>query len=185
MLLSFLTWYCGGSIAWRKRRIQTEVSHLAKELADAKQALIDEIVIHERVVQDLKQSNAELRKSQERTALMLRSVQMASGSLELNQVLERIAEMLASATGMNYCGIYLMDEERNILMRHAGTSSLTNSQPELIKNLQIDPDSFHLFKKHWKARNRSFARMPGQTRASTMRYSRRWIYAPCWWYPSV
>ena len=46
------------------------------------------------MVEDLKQSNAELRKSQERTDLMLRSVQMASGSLELNVVLERIAEML-------------------------------------------------------------------------------------------
>jgi signal transduction histidine kinase len=127
-----------------KDESETEVSHLAKELADAKQALIDEIVIHERVVQDLKQSNADLRKSQERTALMLRSVQMASGSLELNQVLERIAEMLASATGMNHCGIYLMDEERNILMRHAGTSSLTNSQAELTRNLQIDPTQFPL-----------------------------------------
>ena len=99
----------------------TESLRLAKELAQAKQALIDEIVIHERVVEDLKQSNAELRKSQERTDLMLRSVQMASGSLELNLVMERIAETLAFATGMPHCGIYLLDDEKNILVRHAGT----------------------------------------------------------------
>src|SRR5512136_2191525 len=83
----------------------------AKELAGARQALMDEIAIHERVVEDLKRSNAELRKSQKRTDLMLRSVQMAGGSLELNQVLERIAEMLAAATGLQYCGIYIMEDE--------------------------------------------------------------------------
>ena len=122
-----------------KEESETEIQRLAKELAQAKQALIDEIVIHERVVEDLKQSNTELRKSQERTDLMLRSVQMASGSLELNQVLERIAEMLAIATGMPHCGIYLMDDEKNILVRHAGTSSLSSPQLALTKHLQIDP----------------------------------------------
>jgi signal transduction histidine kinase len=121
-----------------------QARQLAKELAKSKQALIDEIVIHERVVEDLKQSNAELRRSQERTALMLRSVQMAAGSLELSQVLERIAEMLAAATGMPQCGIYLMDEETNILVRHAGTSRLSKPQLAMIKKLQIDPTNFPL-----------------------------------------
>jgi signal transduction histidine kinase len=123
---------------------ETEAQRLSKELAQAKQVLIDEIVIHERVVEDLKQSNAELRKSQERTDLILRSVQMASGSLELDQVLERIAEMLAAATGMPHCGIYLMDDEKKILVCHAGTSGLSNSQLALTKHLQIDPAQFPL-----------------------------------------
>jgi signal transduction histidine kinase len=123
---------------------EAEIQRLSKELAQAKQVLIDEIVIHERVVGDLKQLNAELRKSQERTDLMLRSVQMASGSLELNQVLERIAEMLAAATGMPHCGIYLLDEERNILVRRTGTSSLSDAQITLTKNLQINPGQFPL-----------------------------------------
>jgi signal transduction histidine kinase len=127
-----------------KEESGTEVQRLAKELARAKQVLIDEIVIHERVVQDLKRSNIELRKSQERTDLMLRSVQMAGGSLELNLVLERIAEMLAVATGMPHCGIYLMDDETNILVRHAGTKSLSSSQLALTKHLQIDPAHFPL-----------------------------------------
>ena len=121
-----------------------EMQRLATELAKAKQALIDEIVIHERVVEDLRQSNAELRKSQERTDLMLRSVQMASGSLELDLVVERIAETLAYATGMPHCGIYLMDDEKNILIRHAGTKSLNSSQMELLKHLQIPPQDFPL-----------------------------------------
>ncbi len=130
-------------IEWRKncvrpkKNTKRKFGELSKELAQAKQVLIDEIVIHERVVDDLKQSNAELRKSQERTDLMLRSVQMAGGSLELNQVLERIAEMLAVATGMPHCGIYLMDEEKKILIRHAGTNSLNSSQLALAEHLQI------------------------------------------------
>ena len=117
---------------------------LATELAKARQAMIDEIVIHERVVQDLKLSNTELRKSQLRTDLMLRSVQMASGSLELNLVLERIAEMLADATGMPHCDIYLMDDEKKILVRYAGTKSLSSSQLALTRKLQIPPPQFPL-----------------------------------------
>ncbi len=130
----------------------SEVQRLAKELAQARQVLIDEIAIHERVVEDLKQSNAELRKSQERTDLMLRSVQMASGSLELNQVMERIAEMLATATGMPHCGIYLMDDEKNILVRKAGTSSLSPEQQALTRDLKIDPAQFPLIQEALESR---------------------------------
>ena len=129
---------------------------LAKELAKARQALIDEFVIHERVVQDLKLSNTELRKSHERTDLMLRSVQMASGSLELNLVLERIAEMLADATGMPHCGIYLMDDEKKILVRYAGTKSLSSSQLAMTRNLQIPPEQFPLVQEALDSRNPIF-----------------------------
>jgi signal transduction histidine kinase len=126
---------------------------LAKELAKARQALIDEFVVHERVVQDLKLSNTELRKSHERTDLMLRSVQMAGGSLELNLVLERIAEMLADATGMPHCGIYLMDDEKKILVRYAGTKSLSSSQLAMTRNLQIPPAQFPLVQEALDSRN--------------------------------
>jgi len=124
----------------------SESQRLAKELARAKQALIDEIVIHERVVQDLTRSNAELRKSQQQTDLMLRSVQMAGGSLELDLVLERIAGTLSNATGMPHCGIYLLDEEKNILIRRAGTKSLSRKQMEALIHLQIPPAEFPLIR---------------------------------------
>ena len=124
----------------------SQINQAAFELAQAKKALIDEIVVHERVIEDLKQLNAELRKSQEQTTLMLRSVQMAGGSLELNKVLARIAEMLATASGMPHCGIYLIDEERNILVRRAGTTNLNIKQREQTKDLQIDPEQFPLVK---------------------------------------
>ncbi len=125
---------------------EAEIRQASLELAQAKKALIDEIVVHERVVEDLKHLNTELRKSQEQTTLMLRSVQMAGGSLELDKVLERIAEMLATASGMPHCGIYLIDEERNLLVRRAGTSNLNKKQREQTKNLQIDPGQFPLVK---------------------------------------
>ena len=130
----------------RKSRgeLESQINQGKADLAEAKKAFIDEIVVHERVVEDLKQLNAELRTSQEQTALMLHSVQMASGSLELNQVLERIAEMLASATGMPHCGIYLMDDDQNVLVRHAGTKSLSVTQLALMKNLPFDPAQFPL-----------------------------------------
>jgi hypothetical protein len=127
-----------------RKEFESEIWQLSKELAKARQVLIDEIEIHERVVNDLKQTNTELRKSQERTDLMLRSIQMAGGSLELNQVLERIAAMLAVATGMPHCGIYLMDEEKNILIRRTGTKSLSSLQLTLLEHLQFDPDQFPL-----------------------------------------
>jgi signal transduction histidine kinase/ligand-binding sensor protein len=127
-----------------REKLEAQINQGKADLAEAKKAFIDEIVVHERVVEDLKQLNTELRASQERTALMLHSVQMASGSLELNQVLERIAEMLASATGMPHCGIYLMDEEQNVLIRHAGTKNLSGEQLAMMKNLLIDPAQFPL-----------------------------------------
>ena len=124
--------------------LNTQLRRMAKELAGAKQALLDEVIVHERVVEDLQRSNTELRKSQERTALMLRSIQTAGSSLELTPVLESVAEMLTLATGMPHCGIYLLDEERNLLVRQAGTSSLSGPQLALTKNLQIDPERFPL-----------------------------------------
>lgn len=135
-----------------REEYETEARQMSKELAKARQVLIDEIEIHERVVDDLKRSNSELRKSQERTDLMLRSVQMAGGSLELNQVLGRIAEMLAVATGMPHCGIYLMDEEKKILIRHAGTNSLNSSQLALAEHLQFAPAQFPLIQEALESR---------------------------------
>jgi signal transduction histidine kinase len=131
---------------------ETEAQRLARELAKARQALIDEIVIHEGVVEDLKRSNLELRKSQERTDLMLRSVQEVSSSLELDLVLERIAETLAFATGMPHCGIYLMEEEKNVLIRHAGTRNLSAAQNEALKRLHIPPGDFPLIQEALDAR---------------------------------
>ena len=57
---------------------------LVETTSEANKALRREIAVHKRSVKALHRSNTELGKSEARTALMLRSVQMAGGSLELN-----------------------------------------------------------------------------------------------------
>jgi len=57
-----------------------------------------------------------LRKQQEQTALMLETAQAASGSLELDEVLQRVAKSLAAALGVPHCGIYLVNQGSRVLI---------------------------------------------------------------------
>jgi signal transduction histidine kinase len=57
-----------------------------------------------------------LQKQQARTAMMLDIVQAASSSLELDEVLSRVAKGIASAAGVDYCVFFLLDEEQGILI---------------------------------------------------------------------
>lgn len=66
------------------------------------------------------EASRHLREEQERTALMLETAQAASGSLELDEVLHRVARGLASAVGVRHCGIYLVDEEKGLLIPTEG-----------------------------------------------------------------
>lgn len=52
-----------------------------------------------------------LRAQQTRTALMLHAVQMASSSLDLSAVLERLAAALVTGLDVRACAIYLLDAE--------------------------------------------------------------------------
>ncbi|MCW5852053.1 MAG: GAF domain-containing sensor histidine kinase [Anaerolineae bacterium] len=56
-----------------------------------------------------------LEEQQRRTALVLHAVQTASSSLELDVALGRVAEAMAEATRVPYCGIYLLHAERGVL----------------------------------------------------------------------
>jgi PAS domain S-box-containing protein len=51
---------------------------------------------------------------------LLEVARAASGSLELPEVLRRVARGLASAVGVRHCGIYLVDEERGCLIPMEG-----------------------------------------------------------------
>ncbi|MGY4707275.1 PAS domain S-box protein [Candidatus Bipolaricaulota sp. J31] len=53
---------------------------------------------------------------------LLEVAKAASGSLELPQVLRRVARGLASAVGVRHCGIYLVDEERGLLVPAEGAN---------------------------------------------------------------
>ncbi|MGB2909928.1 MAG: GAF domain-containing protein [Anaerolineales bacterium] len=62
------------------------------------------------------EANLRLKREQERMALMLETAKAASGSLDLNEVLGRVARSMASAVGVHHCGIYLVDEEKGYLI---------------------------------------------------------------------
>lgn len=72
-----------------------------------------------------------VQEQQERTALMLEAAQMASSSLDLDQVLARIAEVMAAAVGVRHCGIFLVDAERGHLIHRTGIGKLTKTQLEV------------------------------------------------------
>ncbi len=60
--------------------------------------------------------NADLVRAQQHIALMLHAAQTANSALEPAQVLEQVADALAAAVDVPYCGIYLLDAEREVLV---------------------------------------------------------------------
>jgi signal transduction histidine kinase len=88
--------------------------------------------------------NAKLGKAQSRAALMLQAIRTASSSLDLEKVLGRIAEMMALATGVHHCGIYLLDPEQDTLVYHAGTGDMAPAQFIAVRRYRLDPARFAL-----------------------------------------
>jgi signal transduction histidine kinase len=81
----------------------------------------------------------------ERADLLLRVVQTASGSLELDQVLARVAEGMVTAVGVGYCGIYLSDSEKGVLVPHAAAGDMASIQMDLFRTYSLDPEQDPLF----------------------------------------
>jgi signal transduction histidine kinase len=80
----------------------------------------------------------DLERQQRRTSLVLHAVRMASGSLELEEVLERVAEEMVSAVGGRYCGIYLLDQERGALVPRATGGEMARSRLRLLRKRPLD-----------------------------------------------
>lgn len=83
--------------------------------------------------------NADLVKAQRHIALMLHTAQTASSSLEPTQVLERVADAMVTAVGVPYCGIYLMDAERGVLVPHVVRGPLTEAGLDVLRGRHLDP----------------------------------------------
>ena len=71
--------------------------------------------------------NADLLRAQQHIALMLHTTQTASSTLEPDQVLERVADALVAAVDVPYCGIYLLDTERGVLVPRVARGPLTDA----------------------------------------------------------
>ncbi len=70
-----------------------------------------------------------LQQQQRRTALLLRTLQLANSSLDLDVVLGRVAGAVAEAVAVPYCGIYLVDTERGVLVTKASVGKSGDFQP--------------------------------------------------------
>lgn len=80
-----------------------------------------------------------LREQQNRTALLLEMAQAASSSLDLDEVLRRVARGIATAAGVRHCGFYLMDEEQGLLIPRLGTDALpTPTATQAFLNRPLD-----------------------------------------------
>lgn len=64
-----------------------------------------------------------LRAQQARTALILELLKTAGGTLDLDEVLRRVADGIAAAANVRYCNFYLLDE-RGLLVPHSGTRAV-------------------------------------------------------------
>ncbi len=71
--------------------------------------------------------NADLLRAQQHIALMLHTAQTASSALEPDQVMERVADALVTAVNVPYCGIYLLDTERGVLVPRVVRGPLTDT----------------------------------------------------------
>ena len=80
-----------------------------------------------------------LREQQTRTALMLEMAQAASSSLDLDEVLRRVARGIATAAGVRHCAFYLMDEEQGLLIPRLGTDAFpTPTATQAFLNRPVD-----------------------------------------------
>ncbi|HEY76314.1 MAG TPA: GAF domain-containing protein [Thermoflexia bacterium] len=72
---------------------------------------------------------------------LLEVVRAASGSLELKEVLRRVAQGLASAVGVRHCGIYLVDEGSGLLLPAEGADpgSLEEAVRQASARQPLDP----------------------------------------------
>ncbi len=101
-----------------------------------------------RVAVQLREAQGDLeRKVAARThelSMLLDAVQGASGSLELEQVLEEIAESLAEAAGVRNCGLFLMDEGSRLFHPAGGREVFEDGGAVMGLPKSVDPDKDRL-----------------------------------------
>ncbi|KAB8143516.1 GAF domain-containing sensor histidine kinase [Chloroflexia bacterium SDU3-3] len=86
----------------------------------------------------------DLRQQQQRTALILDATQTAASSLQLDEVLARIANKIAEAIGVYDCGIYLLEDEGQRLEPRFPTIGANPSRLKTFLRMPIDLPSNQL-----------------------------------------
>jgi PAS domain S-box-containing protein len=78
--------------------------------------------------------------------VVLRAVQMASASLELNQVLRSVAEAMVADIGVSHCGIYLPELGADALVLRAVAGDLAEERQDALRGRHLDPGSEAIFR---------------------------------------
>ncbi|HTP10306.1 MAG TPA: GAF domain-containing sensor histidine kinase [Anaerolineae bacterium] len=76
---------------------------------------------------------------QKSIALILHAIQTANRSLDLDQVLDWIAETMITAIGTPFCGIYLTDAAHGVLVLRVASGALTDAHLNAVRNRRLDP----------------------------------------------
>ena len=74
-----------------------------------------------------------------KTLLILIALQLAALRTARGLTQNQVAEMLATATGVPTCEMYLLDKEQNILVRRAGTGFQDPARQAFARSLQLNP----------------------------------------------
>lgn len=102
-----------------------------------------DITKQKRAEQELQEAyRTQERNVRERTrelSTLLEIVQTASGSLDLDQVLRRVARGLTTAVGIPQCGIYVVDEEKQLLLPKGGSASMSTENSRRYATRPLDP----------------------------------------------
>ncbi len=132
-------------LIWKDITLQVVREALPAESAEAALAVeqVDECLRHmirrfSHLYADATQKH--IREQQIRTGLMYHIVQMASGALDLEEILRRTVQAITSSLGIHYCAIYLMDAQHNLLVPRVVTGSMTPSQINAFFDRCLDPE---------------------------------------------
>ncbi len=128
----------------RNVSISAEVIELNQERYNL--SLVIDITEKKRAEEALQQAYQTLeRRVEERTrelSTLLEIVQAAGGSLELEKVLGRVARGLAAAVGVQHCGIYMVDENKQLLVPTRSGADPGSLGPQFLQTFssrQLDP----------------------------------------------
>jgi signal transduction histidine kinase/ligand-binding sensor protein len=129
-------------LSLREASLQQAMASLSERqvsLSETTASLRARIAERERAEEALHRLNADLLGAQSRTNQVLHTLEAASGSLELAQVLEQIANELAMGMGLSLCIIYLFDANKNLLTPGASVGELSEEHMALLWQLLPHP----------------------------------------------
>jgi signal transduction histidine kinase/ligand-binding sensor protein len=121
-------------------RQEASLKQAVSSLSQREATLNAQIAQRDRAEEALHRLNADLVRAQKRTERVLRALEAASGSLELNEVLLRMADEVASALGLSMIAVFMLDANGNLGPPRAVSGNLTADQIAIFRQRFPQPD---------------------------------------------